>query len=61
MLDELHDTERQHDGAKVESHTSIQRLRQEKIKNKDLSERIQFLEQQNRLLEERESTLAAQK
>lgn len=40
MIDNLHEAENQHDEAKVESHSLIQKLRQEKIKNKDLSERI---------------------
>jgi len=40
MIDNLHETEKQHDEAKIEIHTLIQKMRQEKIKNKDLSERI---------------------
>ena len=40
MIDNLHETEKKHDEAKIESHTLIQKMRQEKIKNKDLSERI---------------------
>ena len=40
MIDNLHETEKQHDEANIERHTLIQNMRQEKIKNKDLSERI---------------------